>query len=229
MKLKETDLSTLVGNREPAFVGIGRTEFTLASGRTPLALAAEAVRNALGDAGLTPSDVDGIATFGINDTASTIQVANALGIDVLGGVGANQSTSTAARAMPVDSTSGLPMPVAGTHTVTVANAGNAARLGHCPALTRYDVLSRAEALKRHVIRVIFPLECRLDLELPYPRPIPSERVSSASRSFSPGAGSSGSHFRSTANECVRRLGSKARRCGAERARPQRALGTASTA
>jgi acetyl-CoA acetyltransferase len=76
-------LSTLVGNREPAFVGIGRTEFTLASGRTPLALAAEAVRNALGDAGLTPSDVDGIATFGINDTASTIQVANALGIDDL--------------------------------------------------------------------------------------------------------------------------------------------------
>ena len=68
---------------EPVVVGIGRTEFTLASGRTTLALAAEAARAALVDAGLSAGDVDGIAEFGLQDTAVALTVADALGVDEL--------------------------------------------------------------------------------------------------------------------------------------------------
>ena len=46
-----------------AIVGIGQTEFSKNSGRSELQLAAEAVRAALDDAGLKPSDVDGMTTF----------------------------------------------------------------------------------------------------------------------------------------------------------------------
>jgi 3-oxoacyl-[acyl-carrier-protein] synthase III len=46
--------------REAAVAGIGRATFSKSSGRTPLAMAAEAARAALDDAGLRPSDVDGI-------------------------------------------------------------------------------------------------------------------------------------------------------------------------
>lgn len=72
-----------MGQTQAAIVGIGRTEFSLASGRTTVALAAEAARQALADAGLTSADVDGIGTFGMNDTPMTLTVANALGIEDL--------------------------------------------------------------------------------------------------------------------------------------------------
>jgi acetyl-CoA acetyltransferase len=74
---------------ETAIAGIGATEFSKDSGRSELRLAAEAVRAALGDAGLTPADVDGLATFTM-DSNSEIAVARELGIGSLrffGGVG----------------------------------------------------------------------------------------------------------------------------------------------
>jgi len=43
-----------------AIVGIGATDFSKDSGRSELRLAAEAVGNALDDAGLSPADVDGL-------------------------------------------------------------------------------------------------------------------------------------------------------------------------
>ena len=43
-----------------AIVGIGATDFSKNSGRSELRLAAEAVLDALDDAGLTPADVDGL-------------------------------------------------------------------------------------------------------------------------------------------------------------------------
>jgi acetyl-CoA acetyltransferase len=46
-----------------AIVGIGATEFSKASGRSTHRLAAECVTTALEDAGLTASDVDGVALF----------------------------------------------------------------------------------------------------------------------------------------------------------------------
>lgn len=65
-----------------AIVGIGATEFSKDSGRSELRLAAECVRAALEDAGLQPSDVDGLVTFSM-DTNAEIAVARELGIDEL--------------------------------------------------------------------------------------------------------------------------------------------------
>ncbi|MFB7515742.1 lipid-transfer protein [Streptomyces sp. NPDC056144] len=65
-----------------AVVGIGATEFSKDSGRSELSLAAEAVRAALDDAGLTPADVDGMVTFTM-DTNPEITVAQAAGIGEL--------------------------------------------------------------------------------------------------------------------------------------------------
>ncbi|MEV7071641.1 lipid-transfer protein [Streptomyces sp. NPDC093990] len=65
-----------------AIAGIGATEFSKDSGRSELSLAAEAVRAALDDAGLTAADVDGMVTFTM-DTSPEITVAQACGIGEL--------------------------------------------------------------------------------------------------------------------------------------------------
>jgi acetyl-CoA acetyltransferase len=65
-----------------AIVGIGATDFSKDSGRSELQLAAEAVRAALADAGLEPSDVDGLVSFTM-DTNAEIAVARELGIPEL--------------------------------------------------------------------------------------------------------------------------------------------------
>jgi len=65
-----------------AIAGIGATEFSKDSGRSELRLAAEAVRAALDDAGLTPADVDGLVTFTM-DTNAEVAVARELGIPEL--------------------------------------------------------------------------------------------------------------------------------------------------
>jgi acetyl-CoA acetyltransferase len=67
---------------EAAIAGVGATEFSKDSGRSELRLACEAVRAALSDAGLTPADVDGLATFTM-DSNSEIAVARELGIPEL--------------------------------------------------------------------------------------------------------------------------------------------------
>ena len=59
--------------------GIGATDFSKDSGRSELRLAAEAVRDALDDAGLAPSDVDGLVSFTM-DTSTEVAVARAVGI-----------------------------------------------------------------------------------------------------------------------------------------------------
>jgi len=65
-----------------AIVGIGATDFSKNSGRSELRLAAEAVTAALADAGLTPSDVDGLTSFTM-DTNTETAVARAVGIPEL--------------------------------------------------------------------------------------------------------------------------------------------------
>lgn len=62
-----------------AIVGVANTEFSKNSGRSELQLAAEAVRDALLDAGLKPSDVDGMTTFTMDNT-DEIELARAVGI-----------------------------------------------------------------------------------------------------------------------------------------------------
>ena len=65
-----------------AISGIGATEFSKQSGRSELRLATEAVAAALDDAGLEPSDVDGMVTFSA-DTNPEIEVARTLGMGEL--------------------------------------------------------------------------------------------------------------------------------------------------
>jgi acetyl-CoA acetyltransferase len=65
-----------------AIAGIGATEFSKNSGRSELQLAAEATSAALADAGLSPSDVDGLVTFTMDSNAE-IAVARELGIGEL--------------------------------------------------------------------------------------------------------------------------------------------------
>ena len=62
-----------------AIVGIGATDFSKDSGRSELRLAAEAVLDALDDAGLSPADVDGLTTFTM-DSNTEVAVARAAGI-----------------------------------------------------------------------------------------------------------------------------------------------------
>jgi 17-hydroxy-3-oxo-4-pregnene-20-carboxyl-CoA lyase len=63
---------------EAAIVGIGQTRFSKNSGVSELALASECVRKAIDDAGLRPSDVDGLTTFQL-DTNDEIEVARSVG------------------------------------------------------------------------------------------------------------------------------------------------------
>ena len=62
-----------------AIAGIGQTEFSKESGRSELQLACESVSAALDDAGLSPSDVDGMVTFTM-DSSDEIDVARNVGI-----------------------------------------------------------------------------------------------------------------------------------------------------
>ncbi|MEV6929516.1 lipid-transfer protein [Dactylosporangium sp. NPDC051485] len=69
-------------SRRAVIAGIGATEFSKHSGRSELQLACEAVLHALADAGLEPSDVDGLVTF-VNDSNPEIEVARNTGIGQL--------------------------------------------------------------------------------------------------------------------------------------------------
>lgn len=64
---------------QAVIAGIGATAFSRRSGVSDLQLAAEAVKAALDDCGLTPRDVDGMTTFTL-DFSPEIQVARAVGI-----------------------------------------------------------------------------------------------------------------------------------------------------
>ena len=65
-----------------AVAGIGATEFSKQSGRSELQLAAEATVAAIEDAGLQPSDVDGMVTY-TQDTNPEIEIARNVGIGEL--------------------------------------------------------------------------------------------------------------------------------------------------
>jgi acetyl-CoA acetyltransferase len=66
-----------------AVVGVGTTDFSKDSGRSPLTLAAQASWAALADAGLTAADVDGIVRCDM-DTIYPAALADALGVPDLG-------------------------------------------------------------------------------------------------------------------------------------------------
>src|SRR5207245_384025 len=72
-------------------VGVGETEYSRASNRTTRAMAVEAVRHAILDAGLTARDIDGMLDYQGGDSTLANHVAPDLGIrlnfymDVMGG------------------------------------------------------------------------------------------------------------------------------------------------
>ena len=74
-------MSTAISARA-AIAGIGATEFSKDSGRSELQLACECVVDALNDAGLQPSDVDGMVTFTM-DSNDEIAIARSVGIPEL--------------------------------------------------------------------------------------------------------------------------------------------------
>jgi acetyl-CoA acetyltransferase len=72
--------------------GIGRTEYSRNSGRTTLAMAAEACRAAVADSSLSLADVDGMICFAAGDSVGPLAVSQAIGlpelawnVDVMGG------------------------------------------------------------------------------------------------------------------------------------------------
>jgi acetyl-CoA acetyltransferase len=62
-----------------AIAGIGATEYSRDSGRSTLALATEAARAAISDAGLNPDDIDGIVRCDM-DRTMPVSIATALGL-----------------------------------------------------------------------------------------------------------------------------------------------------
>src|SRR6201981_1020581 len=74
-----------------AIVGVGETTYTRGSGRTTRALGSWAVRTAMLDAGLKPSDIDGMLSYQGGDSTSGTFISGDLGMrlnfymDVFGG------------------------------------------------------------------------------------------------------------------------------------------------
>jgi acetyl-CoA acetyltransferase len=66
-----------------AIVGIGQTEFSKNSGRSTRHMALEAVTEALDDAGLKATDIDGFVKMGANNDVFEIDLLRSLGLDNL--------------------------------------------------------------------------------------------------------------------------------------------------
>jgi acetyl-CoA acetyltransferase len=90
-----------------AIVGVGWTEYSKWSGVSTLTLALRAIRAALEDAGLSQSDLDGVACHRVFDSVQAVVVAQSLGItdmkyhlDLFGG-GSTSASVVASAAMAV--------------------------------------------------------------------------------------------------------------------------------
>ena len=71
-------MSTTLHN-QAAIAGIGQTAYSKNSGVSELQLATEAVWNAIDDAGIPPSEVDGLVTYTM-DSSDEVEVARTVGI-----------------------------------------------------------------------------------------------------------------------------------------------------
>ncbi len=63
-----------------SIVGVGETDYSRASGRSTRALGAEAIRNAMNDAGLSPGDVDGMLSYHGGDSTPSTSIMYDLGL-----------------------------------------------------------------------------------------------------------------------------------------------------
>ena len=76
---RETAFMPTTLHNEAAIAGIGQTAYSKNSGGSELRLATEAVRNAIDDAGIEPSEVDGLVTYTM-DSSDEVEVARNVGI-----------------------------------------------------------------------------------------------------------------------------------------------------
>lgn len=77
----DTDATTPKYLRDKyAIVGVGETAYMRGSGMTTRALGTWALRNAIADAGIKPSDIDGMLDYSGNDSTSATFIAGDLGI-----------------------------------------------------------------------------------------------------------------------------------------------------
>ena len=114
--------------RRAAIVGIGQTEFSKESGRSELQLACEAVRAAIADSGLQPSDVDGLVTF-VQDPNDELGVMLGVGIPEVRwtsrtpfvGGGASATIEHAAAAVPSTKRIDTSRPAPNVHPVAAIN------------------------------------------------------------------------------------------------------------
>ncbi len=88
----DTDVSTPKFLRDKyAIVGVGETTYTRGSGKTTRALGTWALRNAIADAGLKASDIDGMLSYSGNDSTPSPFMAGDIGarlnfyMDCIGG------------------------------------------------------------------------------------------------------------------------------------------------
>ena len=75
-------MSRVPDGHRAVIAGIGHTEFSQHSGRSPLQLASEASLAAINDAGLSPADIDGNVTFAM-DSTDELALIRSLGIPEL--------------------------------------------------------------------------------------------------------------------------------------------------
>ena len=75
-----------------AIVGVGETTYYRDAGRTTLSLGVEAIRNAVKDAGLELSDIDGMTSYqaggdshGSNEMAQSLGMQLNYSLDIMGG------------------------------------------------------------------------------------------------------------------------------------------------
>jgi acetyl-CoA acetyltransferase len=74
-----------------AIVGVGETAYLRGSGASTRAMAAQAIKRAMDDAGLAPAQVDGMLSYHLNDSTDSMAVSGDLGVrldfflDVVGG------------------------------------------------------------------------------------------------------------------------------------------------
>src|SRR5208337_2464676 len=80
-----------------AIVGVGETTYVRGSGKTTRALGTWALRNAIADAGLKPTDIDGMLSYSNNDSTSATFMAGDIGarlnfyMDCVGGVSSTEA------------------------------------------------------------------------------------------------------------------------------------------
>src|SRR3984893_11216305 len=94
----DTDATTPKYLRDKyAIVGVGETTYTRGSGKTTRAMGTWAVRNAMNDAGLKPTDIDGMLSYSGNDSTPSTFISGDLGMrlnffmDVNGGGSSNET------------------------------------------------------------------------------------------------------------------------------------------